>query len=76
MRKRGNGSVAKFKARFKQKKLWAKYICPECKREGYYPCYLDGPGERVRGRPKEDYCPCGARTEYVGFVSKENGRET
>ena len=67
--------MAKFKVRFKQKKLRAKYICPECECVAYYTCYLDGPGEKVRGRPKEDYCGCGARTEYAGLTRLEDEGE-
>lgn len=63
----------RFRARFKQHRLRARYVCPKCGRVAYYPCYLDGPGERVRGRPIEDYCTCGALTEYWGFTSRYKG---
>jgi len=59
----------RFRRGFKQKRLRAKYWCPECGRVAYYRCYLDGPGEQIRGRPKRDYCTCGMLTEYRGFVS-------
>ena len=69
-------SMARFKARFKKKTLRAKYVCPACGRAGYYRCHSSGPGEPIYGRPREDYCFCGARTEYVGFVKLEaNGGE-
>jgi len=67
--------MARFKGRFKQHRLRAKYVCPKCGRAAYYRCYLDGPGERVRGRPKEDYCLCGALTEYRGFVPLEENQD-
>lgn len=73
--------MARFKARFKSKVLRAKYVCPACGRVGYYRCHLSGSGEGIHGRPREDYCYCGARTEYEGLVSEvvgesESGRET
>jgi len=65
--------VARFLARFERRHLMARYVCPECGRIAYYRCYLDGPGERVRGRPKAHQCHCGAWAEYWGFTSKYKG---
>jgi hypothetical protein len=62
--------VAKFLRSFKQHRLRARYVCPECGRVVYRMCYLDGPGERIRGRIQEYYCGCKALFEYWGFSSR------
>lgn len=58
--------------RYPKVDLTARYRCPECERVGKYAVAVRPTSETDRtaqlfGRPTEDFCLCGARTEYEGL---------